>query len=113
MSNGLLDPRHGERLARLLGMMGSSHDGEALNAARMADKFVRDHGLTWHQVVNVPIAVPGDAQQLARAILRDHCSSLNERELSFVYSMTRWRRPPTAKQRQWLEDIAQRYRSAA
>ena len=104
-----------ERLARLLGMIGSSHNGEALNAARMADRFVRQCGLTWHQVINASMALPekNDAQQLARAILRDHAGSLDDRERRFVFSMARWRGEPSDKQRQWLSDIAQRYRSAA
>lgn len=42
------------RLARLLGMVGSTHDGEALNAARLADRLVRNEGLTWPQVLDVP-----------------------------------------------------------
>jgi hypothetical protein len=33
-------------LARLLGMMGPQHDGEAFNAARMAGKLVREHDCT-------------------------------------------------------------------
>ena len=37
-------------LARLLGMMGSAHDGEALKAARIADRLVRDAGCTWFDV---------------------------------------------------------------
>jgi hypothetical protein len=42
------------RLSRLLGMLGSAHDGEALNAARLADKLVRGAGLTWHEVLSLP-----------------------------------------------------------
>src|SRR5262245_15371369 len=33
----LVDPRMRDRLCKLLGMCGSSHDGEVSNAARMAD----------------------------------------------------------------------------
>lgn len=36
-----------ERLAKLLGMVGSDHGGEALNAARLANRLVRDAGITW------------------------------------------------------------------
>ena len=32
-------------------MMGSVHDGEALNAARLADKLVREQGITWFDVI--------------------------------------------------------------
>jgi hypothetical protein len=47
-----------QRLARLLGVMGSDHDGEVLNAARMADRLVREQGATWHEVVGSP-TTPG------------------------------------------------------
>jgi hypothetical protein len=38
------------RLIQLLGMMGSVHDGEALNAARMAQKLIGAEALTWEEV---------------------------------------------------------------
>lgn len=57
-----------QRLARLLGMLGSAHDGEVLNAARLADRLVRDHGTTWHDVVRPPTlpAPPDDGDPLLR-----------------------------------------------
>jgi hypothetical protein len=39
------------RLAKLLGLLGSSHDGEVMNAAKMADRLVRAGGLTWEDVI--------------------------------------------------------------
>jgi hypothetical protein len=39
-------------LVRCLGMMGSTHDGEALNAARIADNRLRKAGVTWADVIN-------------------------------------------------------------
>jgi hypothetical protein len=50
------------RLAKLLGMTTSSHDGEALVAARMAGKLVRELGLTWEQAV-MPAAKPCEPPQ--------------------------------------------------
>ena len=47
-----LDQRDRDRLIKLLGMVGSSSDGEALNAARLADKLVKDRGETWATVLN-------------------------------------------------------------
>jgi hypothetical protein len=32
-------------------MLGSDHDGERANAGRLADRMVRDAGLTWCDVV--------------------------------------------------------------
>jgi len=40
-----------DRLVKFLGMTGSAHDGECLNAARMASKMLRDLGLTWAEVL--------------------------------------------------------------
>jgi len=40
-----------ERLARVLGMLGSSHDGEVLNAARLAVRIVKESGSIWEQVI--------------------------------------------------------------
>jgi hypothetical protein len=38
-------------LEKLLRMLGSEHDGEALNAARLADKLVTNSGLTWAMIL--------------------------------------------------------------
>jgi len=46
-----LDARTRTLLVKLLGLVGSQHDGEALAAARKAHQLVRDAGLTWHEVV--------------------------------------------------------------
>jgi hypothetical protein len=94
----LLDPAASERLARLLGMIGSAHDGEALNAARMADQLVRQRGLTWPDIITptppalfVPLSrAPTSAlewRQLAGWIKRNFSDQLNAREHQFVVHM--------------------------
>ena len=50
-----------EKLARLLGMLGSAHAGERDNAARMADALVRRAGATWVDVVLSPTLPASDA----------------------------------------------------
>ena len=47
-----LPPAERDRLAKLLG---SDHDGEVLNAARLADRLVRDHGITWLDAITAPV----------------------------------------------------------
>src|SRR6516164_256598 len=42
-----------ERLARLLGMLGSAHDGEVVNAGRLAVRLLKSAGLTWEQALNL------------------------------------------------------------
>ena len=44
-----LDPSTKNRLVKLLGMLGSDHDGERANAAHAADKLLRQNGLTWRE----------------------------------------------------------------
>ena len=47
----MADPISRRRLAAVLGMMGSVHDGEALNAARQAEWMRRQAGLTWDNLL--------------------------------------------------------------
>lgn len=47
-----------DRLIKLLGLLGSDHEGERGNAARMASDLLRGAGLTWAEVIaKVPIRV--------------------------------------------------------
>ncbi len=39
------------RLAAVLGRMGSDHDGEVLNAARLANTLISMAGITWQDIV--------------------------------------------------------------
>jgi hypothetical protein len=41
-----------DRLAKLLGLIGSDHDGEVVAAARKADELRRAAGLTWAQLLD-------------------------------------------------------------
>jgi hypothetical protein len=57
------------RLVRLLGMLGSDHQGERANAGALADRFIRERELTWEQVVASegqcsPSPVPGMTSSL-------------------------------------------------
>ena len=40
-----------ERLIKLLGLLGSDHNGEIAAAGRMADALIRDAGVTWADVI--------------------------------------------------------------
>lgn len=54
-------------LSKLLGMVGSDHDGEALAAARKADALVRGRGRTWPEVLGLDDAPPPEADHIALA----------------------------------------------
>lgn len=47
-----MEPEKRTRLAQLLGMLGSAHDGEVLNAARLACRLIGSEAMTWTQVLN-------------------------------------------------------------
>src|SRR5215472_12398711 len=53
-----------DRLAAILGMMDSAHDGEALNAAKQATRIVKDARITWPQVINADQAALDKAVEL-------------------------------------------------
>jgi hypothetical protein len=54
-----LPPESIGRLSRLLAMTTSSHDGEALNAIRMANALLKRQGMTWGEVLPTPL--PADS----------------------------------------------------
>lgn len=41
-----------KKLGRIIAMVGSSQDGEALNALRLADRVLRDAGLRWEDLLS-------------------------------------------------------------
>jgi hypothetical protein len=43
------------RLVKLCGVFSSHHPGEIANAAALADKLLREHGLQWSDVIRLPI----------------------------------------------------------
>lgn len=70
------------RLAKLLGLLGSAHDGERDNAARFATDLVRESGETWETVLKANGAAGDGAQftkdDLAYAYDRGYREGRNE-----------------------------------
>lgn len=50
-----------QRLAAILGMLGSSHAGERAAAALQAEAFRRKHRLTWEELLALPPIVTASA----------------------------------------------------
>jgi hypothetical protein len=46
-----LTPAFADKLVKVLGMLGSAHDGEVAAAGRRADAMVKDAGLSWGDVI--------------------------------------------------------------
>jgi hypothetical protein len=121
-----LTPEIAERLAKLLGLLGSDHAGERAAAALKADELLKREGLRWCDVIRPrePLAVEtsnnsnsaetvfrpsenDDWRAMVRACMAQ-AAELSARELQFVRTMTRWRGEPTDKQFEWLESIYER-----
>ena len=109
-------PGFADRLAKLLGMVGSAHDGEALNAARLADRMVFDAGLTWASVLGIANGTSPDVdlEAVSEACFEIMGSGmgLSYRERSILTGLPRFRRP-TEKQIVWLNDLLERARAFA
>ena len=90
----------------------------------MADRLIREHGLTWSQIIAptppakfTPLfrepATALEWRHLAAWIKRNFADRLNVREHQFVTHMATWRAMPSAKQQEWLNAIAERFGEVA
>lgn len=93
------------RLARVLGMLGSAHDGEVAAAGRRAAAIVRDAGISWQDLLDPPApqapwfpTPPLDADAIIDAALTQP-ARLTEWECNFVRSLA-GRRPRVISERQ-------------
>jgi hypothetical protein len=102
-----LTPDALERLIKLLGMLGSAHDGEPAAAGLKANELIRRHGLTWKELLLGLAPTSSERQawrdKVAACTAHQHC--LNDRERAFVLSLAKWRGTPTEKQLAWLDRI--------
>jgi hypothetical protein len=110
-----------QRLARVCGLLGSEHDGEALAAARQAEKIRKKLGLTWeellvpsirHESADPPPEDLTDWRWACHFCLERH-RSLTSWELNFVATVARYQKPPSAKQLIILQRLVARCRNAA
>ena len=68
-----------EKLARVLGMVGSDHDGEALNALRLADRMLRENGIGWSDLI-APFEQLRIATEAAAVLLAENTALRNQIE---------------------------------
>jgi hypothetical protein len=74
-------------ISKLLGLIGSAHDAEALAAARKAHQLVKKRGVTWPQVLGLattPAAPAPDHLTEARDLLKRGRGLLTRWEHSFL-----------------------------
>jgi hypothetical protein len=113
-----------DRLAKLLGLLGSAYDGEVANAGRLADKLVRGAGLMWPDIIAPSLPPPdhdhcddpgadplrGDWRAMAAACTR-FPRLIDKWEADFLSGLQRFPRL-SSKQRTILIRIVMRLRAA-
>lgn len=119
-----LDREAIDRLIKLLGMLGSAHDGERAAAGLKAHEFLKRRGLCWADVIRLPIAAPGGlagktdfghamSWRTQREFCLRHSERLTAKELRFLGGLRTWRGPLTEKQQAWIDGIHARLREEA
>src|SRR5438067_13319438 len=105
-----------DRLAKLLGLLGSHHDGEVIAAARAAHRLLVASGKTWRSVLIDARPLPAPVEFNPRADI-DFClrrrHRLTEWEENFVASVRERRAPLSTRQRNVLNRIVDRLRARA
>jgi hypothetical protein len=106
-----------ERLAKLLGMMGSAHDGEVVAAARQAERLRAEAGLTWVDIVVRRLPAPPQRRNddtVADAIdfVIKHEVVLTDWERGFVGDLRRLKYPLSPRQPEVLERLVEKVRRA-
>lgn len=113
------------RLASLLGMTGSANDNEALNAVRLANKFIREHSLTWRELLTSvePEPTPEPKRPAEDDVLLDWpvrwqaaaqlCASageglLREKDVAFARTVAGYGHRPSDKQLAYLADLVRK-----
>lgn len=118
-----LPPEIRRRLGLILARLASSHDGEVVNAARIAVKMLSEHGWRPEDLASVqpthyqapPPPPPQENESTIRDAaafaqdLMDRAVGLTEREESFLQDLIDkdWGRA-TEKQTSWLRSIARK-----
>lgn len=97
-----------DRLAKVLALLGSHHDGEVISAARIANEIVRVAGTTWHKVLAPPPTLPEPKYEIACKFCLTWPEAINDWERRFLSSILVRRHPLSEKQSKVLARIVER-----
>lgn len=107
-----LSPSDRSTLAKLLGLIGSDHDGEALSAARKAHALIRAKGATWGDALGLDdMPAEPDHVALARELLGKGKAICTAWEMRFLRGVLAFKTLST-HQRQTLDGIREKVETA-
>jgi hypothetical protein len=106
-----------EKLARVLGMLGSSHEGEILSAARQAERLRREAGVIWVDILLPALSPPRREREIntvedAVELCLDFQGGLTAWERGFLQSIARRPHRLSAKQAKILAELVDECRAA-
>ena len=116
-STGILISDPGDKIGKLIRLMASTLDGEALGAVRALDNVLRANGCDFHYLASIikthwtdPESVvvemrPRPEWQTIASRLLTYPAILLEKEFDFLNNMSRSVFEPTQRQWKWLADI--------
>ena len=111
-----LTPAGRAKLAAILGRLGSEFDGERAAAGLMADRLVREAGLTWPDVLAAPPPAtpppPIEDWRACAAWCADRPELLNPWEQSFLSGLAARHKPLTPRQANILQRLLGRRMAA-
>jgi hypothetical protein len=102
-----------KRLTKICGLFSSAFPGERSNAAALADRFVRERGWEWHEVLAAPSLPPSAPEppatwQQVVAACRARSDLLSQWERRFLDEIATYQHPPSTKQLDALARVAKR-----
>jgi hypothetical protein len=116
-----LTPSDRTRLVKLLGMLGSAHDGERASAGLLATRLLRDRGLSWDDLLQPRLPPPKTDSRpqwpasadwrTQVAVCRVQTHLFNAWEQKFLHGLPRLRRL-SLRQHEILAKLRDRARSA-
>jgi hypothetical protein len=115
-----LPPDAAAKLVKILGMLGSDHDGECIAAARQATRLIKSYNATWERVLAPPQLAPtlpprpqnyAVAHVAAARHALQYAGHLTAWEAAFLHSITE-RRRLSPKQEATLTEILAKLRMA-
>jgi hypothetical protein len=102
-----------DRLAKLLGLLSSHHDGEILAAAKKAEAIRRDAGLSWSEILAPRLPAPRREREISSTedaieVVLENLHALTPWERNFARSIARQSYSLSEKQASVLQRLVRK-----